>query len=306
MTASTDDHASEDDSAFIKTPPDLQNIIGVDQKFSRWTPLDELMVQDRNAFHWPGRGRIRGWEHRNDRLYLFPAPSSSSTVKFRMLYVPVTPAFAVGEDETPDDVEVDVFLPEGEQYLIWYVVVELKGQERGGLPLRHRPAPALRGGRAHLGRAQVHPQPPPPSGERRILQPPAHTLGRGVRLLVSNQLKIGMSLSYEKGLKKISKAISNFPITVTGTVTKEGVQNVGNSEEAIDLGGVSAGGYCFLRNLAETGTAYLSVRQATSASDLIRMGPGEFCLFRLDDDATAPFVIASSGTIDMEIILLSD
>lgn len=123
---------------------------------------------------------------------------------------------------------------------------------------------------------------------------------------MANELTIGMSLEYEKGLKTISKAISNLPITVTGTVTKEGVQSVGSSEEAIDLGGVSAGGYCFLRNLSENGSAYLSVRQATSASDLIRMGPGEFCLFRLDDDATAPYVIASSGSIDMEIILLSD
>lgn len=126
MVDATEDHSSEDDGAFYKLPPNVQNIVGVDQKLSRWIPLDEFMVQDRNSFSWPGRGRVCGWEVRNDRVYLFPKPASSATVKFRALFIPTTPAFKVGESETPDNVEVDVLLPEGEQYLIWYVVAELK------------------------------------------------------------------------------------------------------------------------------------------------------------------------------------
>jgi hypothetical protein len=121
---------------------------------------------------------------------------------------------------------------------------------------------------------------------------------------VSNELTLSVTMTYKSGKIDRSVSVANLSRDVSGAVMAHVIQNVGSSEEALDLSGVAAGGYVFMRNLDATN--FISVRQATSASDLIRLDPGDVALFRLDDDATAPFVIADTAACDLEFWLLSD
>lgn len=121
---------------------------------------------------------------------------------------------------------------------------------------------------------------------------------------MANELTLSVEFAYAKGVVSKEVKVANLRVTVTGTKLVDQVQNIGTSEEAIDIGDVSPGGYMFARNLDSTN--FISIRQATAASDLVRLDPGECALFRLDDDATAPFAIADTAACDLEFILLSD
>ncbi len=121
---------------------------------------------------------------------------------------------------------------------------------------------------------------------------------------MANELTITISLTYERGKTKLSVQENNLQVDVTGDLAIQHVQNVGTSEVAIDLGGVTAGGYMFARNLDSTN--YVEIRSGTSATDVIRLKAGEVALFRLSADSTAPFAIADTAAVDLEYLLLSD
>ena len=93
-------------------------------------------------------------------------------------------------------------------------------------------------------------------------------------------------------------------IDVTGTNVLSHVQNIGTTQEAITLGDVTPGGYCYIENLDTTN--FVSIRQATGASDMIRVKAGEMALFRLDADATGPFAIADTAACDVLFVLLEN
>lgn len=90
--------------------------------------------------------------------------------------------------------------------------------------------------------------------------------------------------------------------TFTGTRYYKGRQNVGTSEEALELGDAAAGGWVMLKNLDATN--FVSVRQATGGTNFIRMNAGEFALFRLHSSSSAPFVIADTSACEIEVLVL--
>jgi len=116
---------------------------------------------------------------------------------------------------------------------------------------------------------------------------------------MANELTVTISLSYEKGndLIEFTKTVQS---DVAGDNTLRHVQNIGTSEEAITLGDVSAGGYWLFYNLDSTN--FVEIRQATGIADLIRLDAGDITIFRLTDDATAPFGIADTAAINLLVI----
>ena len=122
---------------------------------------------------------------------------------------------------------------------------------------------------------------------------------------MANEVTLSVSLNYVRGKTNITVEESNLNVDVTGDLLVHHVQNVGfASEEALDLGGVTAGGYMFARNLDATN--FVSIRSGTGATNVIKLKPGEVALFRLSDAATAPFAIADTAAVDLEYLLLSD
>jgi hypothetical protein len=120
---------------------------------------------------------------------------------------------------------------------------------------------------------------------------------------MADELTVSALFAYAKGGVSLELNIKDLSIDVTGTVLEHQVQNIGTTEEALDIGATGAGGYCIMVNRDTTN--FVSIRQATGAADLIRLKAGEVAMFRLDDDATAPFAIADTAACDLEFMLLS-
>lgn len=92
--------------------------------------------------------------------------------------------------------------------------------------------------------------------------------------------------------------------TLTGSKYQKGRQAVGTAEEALVLGDVAAGGWVCVKNHGPTN--YVQIKAATGETPLIRLKVDEFCLFRLDAGATAPFVQANTAGVEIEYLLLVD
>ena len=89
-------------------------------------------------------------------------------------------------------------------------------------------------------------------------------------------------------------------IDMTGTEHLEHVQTIGITEEALSLGDVATPGMFLAINLDPTN--FVKIRSATGVTDLAKLLPGEFCLFRMA--ATAPFAIADTAACRLWYLLL--
>lgn len=124
---------------------------------------------------------------------------------------------------------------------------------------------------------------------------------------MANELTINIRVEYSKSGTEITwpdAAKQTHTITVTGTRFLHNRQAIGTSEEAIDLGDLSTGGWFFGVN--RDATNYLEIRAGTALTDLVKLKAGEVCMFRISADASAPFAIANTAACDLEYWLLND
>ena len=119
---------------------------------------------------------------------------------------------------------------------------------------------------------------------------------------MADELTLRASLSFEKGSKVASLALALSTFDVAGGNALHNVQNVGITEEALLLGDVTVGGY--LIGINRDATNFMEIRPGTGAADLIQLKPGDVCLFRLAPGATAPFVIADTGAVEFEYLIV--
>jgi hypothetical protein len=111
---------------------------------------------------------------------------------------------------------------------------------------------------------------------------------------MSDELTITAGIAFSKGSVAEDKLLSAL-VDVSGNDLIHNTQTVGTSEEALLLADVAVG-YILMRN---NDTAnFVKVRAATGATDLIKILPGEFALFRMV--ASAPYVIADTGSCVLE------
>jgi hypothetical protein len=121
--ASTDLTEDDDGGAFVPLPADYLSTIGVDrQEGGRWCELEELMVQERNTVFRTGSSRGIWWATIGQNLHLYPVPSTGT---YRHIYVPQPPQIHAADDK----VKIDVVTPDGEAFLIWYVVAGVMAKE---------------------------------------------------------------------------------------------------------------------------------------------------------------------------------
>lgn len=126
---------------------------------------------------------------------------------------------------------------------------------------------------------------------------------------MSNEIQIRCSLTFSKS--GASGGMDFFgSIDWAGTKYQKGRQSVGfAAEEPLNLGDAAAGGWLFIKNLDATN--FVQVRRGTGEGALIRIRGGttnkkEFCCFRLDVGASAPYVIADTAAVEIEYLLLTD
>lgn len=122
---------------------------------------------------------------------------------------------------------------------------------------------------------------------------------------MANELTITVSATYKKGnVAEFSRTLTAKKVTVSANLGVYHIQNIGTSEEALDLGALTSPfGWAWFHNLDDTN--YVEIRSATGASnDIIRLNAGEACLLRLGSDISAPYAIANTAAVDLEYWIL--
>ena len=116
---------------------------------------------------------------------------------------------------------------------------------------------------------------------------------------MANELRLTSVMRFVKGDTDISLGEAVF-VDVTGSRYTRQIQNVGTTEEALDLVDITSPGYILVVNRDRTN--FVSLRRATGEGNLIKIRPGKFALFELE--ATAPFAIANTAACNVEILLI--
>ena len=112
----------------------------------------------------------------------------------------------------------------------------------------------------------------------------------------------GLTIAFTKtGMPSVSFTAGTITPTVTGTQLMDNVQSVGfAAEEAILMGDVAGGGYCFIQNMDTAN--FVSLRQGTGATAFIKLLAGEWAIFRMHADTTAPFAIADTAAVNVRFL----
>jgi hypothetical protein len=117
---------------------------------------------------------------------------------------------------------------------------------------------------------------------------------------MADELDISASITYEDAeATAFTVAVADVLRSVTTKLFVHHKQNVGITEEALDLGGLATLGWAFFINRDDTN--YCEIRSATGAgNDVIRVDPLCPALFRFGSDVTAPFAIATTAAVQLE------
>ena len=115
-------------------------------------------------------------------------------------------------------------------------------------------------------------------------------------------------LKVDKGFLQDTKNAANIQIDQTGDGAAGGVQNVGTSAEAIDLGDVSTPGLAFFRNLDATNFVQLGMDVGGAGfEEFIKLLPGEPALMRLDLVATGVLQAkADTAAIELQYVIYEE
>ena len=113
---------------------------------------------------------------------------------------------------------------------------------------------------------------------------------------MANELTVSASLKFEKSGGDVSGAYGGIQINVTGDNAIKHIQAIGTSEEVVQLGDVTTGGYWLFKNLDTTN--FLQIRAATGATNLVRLNAGEIALFRTSASIT-PYAIADTAACNL-------
>lgn len=119
---------------------------------------------------------------------------------------------------------------------------------------------------------------------------------------MANELTVSCSLRFSKSGREVSKSYSGIQVTVSGDKWVFGVQEIGTSEEAIDVGDIGTAGFMICKNLDATN--FVEIRPGSATADLVKMKAGEPAMFRLA--LNGPYAIADTAAVDLEFLILED
>lgn len=117
---------------------------------------------------------------------------------------------------------------------------------------------------------------------------------------MANELTLSALLHFKKGGREVKFGKNSIQLDVTGTDFAFHSQNVGTSEEALDIGDVATPGYLLVYN--NDSANFVTIRAASGEADVVKVRAGGVALFELA--AAAPFVIADTATVEILFALI--
>ncbi len=117
---------------------------------------------------------------------------------------------------------------------------------------------------------------------------------------MANEISVTVSLALDNG--ESSHSVSKtYKADQSAKSLLDHVQTIGTSEEAITLGDTGAGGFCYLENLDSAN--YVSIRQGTATTNMVRLKAGEAHVLRWDAATTAPYAIADTAAVRLRVVI---
>jgi hypothetical protein len=116
---------------------------------------------------------------------------------------------------------------------------------------------------------------------------------------MANEARISLTLEYSKA-GAVFRRSSSLQATVSGTVALQYIQNIGTTDETLDLGGATPG-FVFLHNLDATNYIVFGTDGSNYAN---KLKAGEAQIVRWN--AAAIHAKANSSACDLEVLLIAD
>ena len=127
---------------------------------------------------------------------------------------------------------------------------------------------------------------------------------------MANELTLGVKATYAKSGTSLvfpDLAKQTLNVTISGTRFFLNRQTIGFAAwEALILGDLAAGGYCYIVNRDSTNYVLVKDGSAEGDNSLIRLNAGDIAIFRLSPAATIPSVKADTANVEIEYLLLQD
>ncbi len=125
---------------------------------------------------------------------------------------------------------------------------------------------------------------------------------------MANEITLSVSLKAINGDFTYNRKISGQQYDQAASGGNGGIQEIGfAAHEAIALGDVSTEGWILMRNIDDTNFVDIGVDVAAAFEPMIRMEPGEPCLFRNSKAAgTTLYAQADTGAVKIEFMILED
>jgi hypothetical protein len=122
---------------------------------------------------------------------------------------------------------------------------------------------------------------------------------------MADELKLTASLAYEdsEGTEVGPFGLTDLLADVATKRVTRLKQNVGTSEEAINLGDVTAPGWALFVN--RDATNYVELRVASGGAKFAKLLAGEFCLLRLGSGAQVPYAISNGSAVQLDYLICS-
>lgn len=110
-----------------------------------------------------------------------------------------------------------------------------------------------------------------------------------------NKIDIKSSVEFRpENRKAVNTGEQSFSFEPSSKAYITGIQTIGTTEEALEIGDVSSAGLIWIRNKDKTNFVQIGL----TASYPIKLTPGQFCLF--PPDSGAIFAKADTADVDVE------
>lgn len=117
---------------------------------------------------------------------------------------------------------------------------------------------------------------------------------------MANELTLTASCKFLKGDSDVLFNKSGILLDVSGDDYVRLTQNVGTTQEALNLGDLTTPGYILVFNRDTTN--FVSIRPGTGENDLVKIPAGGIALFMIA--SSAPFIIADTAACIVEYLLI--
>ena len=118
---------------------------------------------------------------------------------------------------------------------------------------------------------------------------------------MADEITISASLKVSNGLLTSPRSVTRLQADQATQMSREGVQSIGTTYEAIDLGDVATAGYVYIRNIDTTNYVEIGTEVSAAFAPAIKLLAGEAALFRA---GAVLYAKADTAAVKIDVLIL--